>query len=70
MAEGLRPHYHQDYMLKVIKHYDKKRHCMIKLVIYKCMICGREYYERYEYRPSKRKKKSRSERKNEKRKVN
>lgn len=69
MAEGLRPHYHQDYMLNVIKYYDKKRHCMIKLVTYKCMICGREYYKRHKYKPSKRKNKLRGERKNEERTI-
>lgn len=72
MAEGLKPHHHQYYLLKRVKYYDKTRHCMVKLFIYKCMICGKEYYERYEYKPppKRRKRKSRREIGNEKRKIN
>lgn len=50
MAQGLRPHYHQ--------YYDKEKRCMIKKVIFRCMICGKVYHERYEYKPPPRKQKS------------
>ena len=31
---------------------------MVKDVTYRCMICGKEYHERYEYKPPPRKEKS------------
>ena len=38
MAEGLRPHYHQD----------KIRHIIVKKIQYMCMICGRIRHEKYD----------------------
>ncbi|WP_143746962.1 hypothetical protein [Massilimicrobiota timonensis] len=71
MAEGLKPHHHQYYHLKTIRYYDKVKHCMVKRFVYKCMICGKEYYEPYEYEPrTKRKRYKERKGKNEKRKVN
>lgn len=67
MAQGLRSHYHQYYTLKVIKYYDKKKHCVVKLTNYECMICGKEYFKRREYKTSN-KRKLRSE-KDEKRTI-
>lgn len=69
MAEGLKPHYHQYYTLKVIRYYDKKKHYMSKVITFRCMICGKEYYERYEYKPPPKRRKSRRK-KNEKGKIN
>lgn len=51
MAQGLRPHYHQYYLYNIKRYYDNSKHCMIKMVTFRCMICGKEYHERYEYKP-------------------
>lgn len=51
MASGLRPHYHQYYLYNIKNYYDKVKHCMIKHVTFRCMICGKMYHERYEYKP-------------------
>ena len=41
MAEGLRPHYHQEFEYYTIQYFDKKRHVIVKKIQYMCMICGR-----------------------------
>lgn len=51
MTKGLRPHYHQYYLYDIKRYYDKQKECMIKKVTFRCMICGKEYHERYEYKP-------------------
>lgn len=51
MAQGLRPHHHEWYEHQINKYYDTKKHCMVKDVIYRCMICGKTFHEPYEYRP-------------------
>lgn len=60
MAEGLRPHHHQEFEYRTIQYFDKKRHynhkkhCVIKKVTYKCMMCDymtHEVYECYEPPP-------------------
>lgn len=60
MAQGLRPHYHQYYVYGIEKYPDRVKGCMVKKVIYRCMIpgCKHEYHERYEYKPPPRKQKS------------
>ena len=48
MAQGLRPHHHCCFI------YAIKKHCMIKKVTYKCMMCDymkHEVYECYEPPP-------------------
>ena len=30
MAEGLRPHYHQEFECRTIQYFDKKRHVIVK----------------------------------------
>ncbi len=52
MSEGLRPHYHQYYFYDIKRYFDKEKGCMVKSATYKCMICGKEYHEHYEYKPS------------------
>lgn len=51
MAKGLRPHHHEYYTHRIDNYYSDEKHCMIKDVTYRCMICGQLYHERYEYRP-------------------
>ena len=51
MAEGLRKHYHQYYLYGLKKYYDERKHCLIKKATFRCMICGKEYYEVYEMNP-------------------
>lgn len=51
IAHGLRSHYHQYYLYDIKNYYDKDKHCMIKAATFRCMICGKEYHERYEYKP-------------------
>lgn len=51
MSQGLRPHYHQYYLNDIKRYYDHTKHCMIKHATFRFMICGKEYHERYEYRP-------------------
>ena len=54
MAQGLRPHHHNCFIYGIKKHYDYKRHCVIKKVTYKCMMCDymtHEVYECYEPPP-------------------
>lgn len=41
MAEGLRPHHHQNIEYHTIQYFDKKRHVIVKKIQYMCMICGR-----------------------------
>jgi hypothetical protein len=49
MSEGLKPHRCQFYEYKVQHYKDKYTHCMVKKVIYRCMICGKTYADRYDY---------------------
>ena len=58
MAEGLRPHYHQYYCYDDKKYYDHHRGCLVRKVTYRCMICSKEYHERYEYKPPPKKEKN------------
>lgn len=51
MAQGLRPHHHEYYEHRVDKYYDNQKCCMVKNISYRCMICGKIYHERYEYKP-------------------
>lgn len=60
MAQGLRPHYHQYYIYGIKKYYDKEKGCMIKHATFRCMICGKEHHERYEYKPPPPKEKNKS----------
>lgn len=55
MSEGLRPHYHQWYIYDIRRYFDKQKGCMIKNATFRCMICGKECHERYEYKPPPRK---------------
>ena len=48
LGEGLRPHYHQYYLHDIKRYYDNDKGCLIKHVTFRCMICGKEYHERYE----------------------
>lgn len=51
MSEGLK-HHHQFYEDHAKYYYDKDKHCRIKKVIIRCMICGAERHEFYEcYEP-------------------
>lgn len=53
------------YVLKNIKHYfNHDKGCMIKDVLFKCVLCGRKYHEKYEYRPPPKKHNSRVLQKN------
>lgn len=45
MAEGLRPHHHQEFEYHTIQYFDKKRHVIVKKIQYMCMICGRVRHE-------------------------
>ena len=58
MSEGLKPHYHQYYLYDIKRYYDRYKKCMIKHATFRCMICGKEYHERYEYKPPPRKEKN------------
>lgn len=49
MSEGLKPHRCQYYEYKVQRYQDKNLQCMIKKVIYRCMICGKTYADKYDY---------------------
>lgn len=54
MAKGLRPHHHCCFIYDIKRHYNHKRHCVIKKVTYKCMMCDymtHEIYECYEPPP-------------------
>lgn len=51
MSEGLRNHWCQLYLYDIKNHYNHNKGCMVKDVTYRCMICGKERHERYEYRP-------------------
>ena len=48
MAEGLRPHRHQEFKYRTVRYFDKKRHVFVKEIQYMCMICGRIRYEKYD----------------------
>lgn len=48
MAEGLRPHHHQEFEYHTIQYFDKKRHVIVKKIQYMCMICGRIRHEKYD----------------------
>lgn len=48
MAEGLRPHHHQEFEYHTIQYFDKKRHVIVKKIQYMCMICGRVRHEKYD----------------------
>ncbi len=48
MAEGLRPHHHQEFEYRTIQYFDKKRHVIVKKIQYMCMICGRIRHEKYD----------------------
>lgn len=58
MAQGLRQHYHQYYDHGIKRYYDEEKGCMVKKLMFRCMICGKVYHERYEYKPPPRKHKS------------
>lgn len=60
MGEGLRPHWCQPYVHDVEHYYNHQKGCMIKKVTYRCMICGDERHEYYEYRPPPNKEKNKS----------
>ena len=47
MAEGLRPHHHQEFEYHTVQYFDKKRHVIVKKIQYMCMICGRIRHEKY-----------------------
>lgn len=51
MAQGLRHHRHEYYEHHTDHYYDDEKHCMIKDVQFRCMICGKIRHEKYEYRP-------------------
>lgn len=51
MSSGLRPHYHQFYLYDTKRYYNDKKHCMVNKATFRCMICGKTYHERYEYKP-------------------
>lgn len=51
MSEGLRPHYHQYYIYGIKKYFNHQKGCMVKDATFRCMICGKEHHERYEYKP-------------------
>jgi hypothetical protein len=44
MSQGLRPHFHQEYIGRSEQYYNKKKHLLIKKEQKICMICGRERY--------------------------
>lgn len=48
MAEGLRPHHHQEFEYRTEQYFDKKRSCLVKKIQYMCMICGRVRHEKYD----------------------
>lgn len=47
MAEGLRPHHHQEFEYHTVQYFDKKRHVIVKKIQYMCMICGHIRHEKY-----------------------
>jgi len=51
MGEGLRKHYHQHYLYNIQTYYDDEKGCMVKKATFRCMICGHEFHERYEFKP-------------------
>lgn len=54
MAQGLKPHHHCCFVYDIKRHYNHKKHCVIKKVTYKCMMCDymtHEIYECYEPPP-------------------
>ena len=51
MAQVLRPHHHEWNEHRVDNYYDDQKHCMVKDVSFRCMICGKIYHECYEYKP-------------------
>ncbi len=57
MTEGLRPHYHQYYLCDIKRYYNHHKGCMVKDTTFRCMICGKEFHERYEYEPPPKKEK-------------
>lgn len=44
MSQGLRSHFHQEYIGRSEQYYNKKKHLLIKKEQKICMICGRERY--------------------------
>ena len=48
MAEGLRPHYHQEFEYRTVQYFDRERQVIVKKIQYMCMICGRVRYEKYD----------------------
>lgn len=48
MAEGLRPHRHQEFEYRTVRYFDKKRHVFVKEIQYMCMICGHIHPEKYD----------------------
>ena len=42
MSQGLRPHFHQEYIGRSEQYYNKKKHLLIKKEQKICMICGQE----------------------------
>lgn len=48
MAEGLRPHHHQEFEYHTVQYFDKKRRVIVKKIQYMCMICGRIRHEKYD----------------------
>ena len=51
MSEELQSHYHRYYLFDIKHYYNKVKSCMIKDATFKCMVCGKTYHERYEYKP-------------------
>lgn len=58
MSQGLRPHYHQYYIYDIKRYFNHQKGCIVKDATFRCMICGKEYHERYEYKPPPRREKS------------
>lgn len=51
MGEGLRPHHHIYYEVETRYYHDHEKGCAVRNTTFRCMICGKEYHERYEYHP-------------------
>lgn len=51
MGEGLRPHHHVYYEVETKYYHDHEKGCAVRNTTFRCMICGKEYHERYEYHP-------------------
>ena len=47
MSQGLKRHWCQYYEDYSYTHYDTDRKCDKKVVVYRCMICGREHVDVY-----------------------